>query len=453
MAALSVGGIGSGLDVDGIVGQLMQFERRPLNILNDLERSLQSQLSSYGRLKGALSKFQDAMGNLSSIDKFQIHSATSSDENTFTATASASAAPGSYSIQVERLAEAHKMATTGATYAGQTGTFTVTVGTTSFDVTIDATNNTLEGIRDAINNAAGNDVVTATTVNADGGTELILTANGTGADNAITLTAGTLDPVADIGLESQNGLTTAGDPASFSAANLNAQVLIDGFSVTSSSNTIENALTGVTLNLVQADAGVQKTLTVEKDIDAVKESVQEFVDSYNALRSTLRTLGQKEGELQGDSGLLSIERRLQGIFNVSPTGLDYSSLSDVGITTNADGSLSLDATKLETELSTNFSGVADLFANNDQGYAYRFDALADELLRTDGLIDGREESINNRIESVKDRQEAMEYRMELVEKRLRKQFSALDSLIAQMNSTGNFLAQQLATLPGASGAI
>ena len=446
--ALSVGGIGSGLDVDGIVSQLMTFERRPLNILDSLESSLKSQLSSYGRLKSALSTFEDAMGNLSSISKFQIHTATSSDENTFTASADANAAPGSYSVQVERLAEAHKLATTGVDYAGQTGTFTVNVGSTSFDVTIDATNNTLEGIRDAINAAAGNDVVTATTVNADAGTELILTANDTGAANAITFTAGTLDPSTDIGLESQNGLTTPGDPASFSAANLDASVLIDGFSVTSSSNTMDNALNGVTLNLVQADVGVAKTLTVTKDIEAVKNSVQEFVDSYNALRSTISDLGKKGGDLQGDSGLLSIERSLQNIFNVSPTGLDYDSLADVGITTNTDGSLSLDSTELETQLSSNFSGVADLFANDNQGYAFRFDALAGELLQTDGLIDGRESSINSRIDSVGDRKDAMEYRMGLIEERLRKQFTALDSLIVEMNSTGSFLSQQLALLPG-----
>ncbi len=447
---LSVGGIGSGLDVDGIVSQLMTFERRPLNNLNSLESSLKGQLSSYGRLKSSLATFQESMANLSSISKFQIHSATSSDENSFTATASSNAAPGSYAIQVERIAEAHKLATTGVDYAAQTGTFTVNVGATSFDVTIDATNNTLEGIRDAINAAAGNDVVTATTVNADAGTELILTANGTGADNAITFTAGTLDPVADIGLQSQNGLTTAGDPNSFSATNLNAEVVIDGFSVTSSTNAVANALNGVTLNLISADVGVAKTLTVSKDNDAVKESIQSFVDSYNSLRSTVRNLGQEGGDLQGDSGLLSIERSLQSIFNVSPTGLDYSSLTDIGVSTTENGDLSLDATVLDGELTTNFSGVADLFANDSQGYAFRFDALADSLLQADGLIDGREESLNSRISGVNDRQEAMEYRMGLIESRLRKQFSALDSLIVQMNSTGSFLSQQLALLPGAS---
>ncbi len=447
---LSVGGIGSGLDVEGIVSQLMTFERRPLDNLNSLERSLKGQLSSFGQLKSALSTFQDAMANLSSVSKFQIHSATSSDENTFTATAASDAAPGSYSVQVERLAEAHKLTTTGVDYAGQTGTFTVNVGATSFDVTIDATNNTLEGIRDAINVAAGNDVVTATTVNADAGTELILTANGTGADNAITFTAGTLDPSADIGLVSQNGLTTAGDPNSFAAANLNAEVLIDGFSVTSANNTLAGALNGVTLTLVAADVGVAKTLTVAKDNAAVKDSVQSFVDSYNSLRSTIRSLGKEGGELQGDSGLLSIERSLQGVFNVSPSGLDYSNLTDVGISTNEDGSLALDSTVLDEKLATNFSGVADLFANDAQGYAFRFDALANGFLQTDGLLDGREESINSRISSVNDRQDSMEYRMGLIEQRLRKKFSALDGLIAQMNSTGNFLSQQLALLPGAS---
>jgi flagellar hook-associated protein 2 len=434
--ALSAGGIGSGLDVAGIVSQLMTLERRPLDLLQTQETTLSAQLSAYGQLKSSLSGFQDAMDGLSSLDKFKVFSATPSDDNEFTATTNSSAAAGTYTINVTRLAESHKMTTDGAGYSAETGSLEISVGATAFTVTIDGTNNSLSGIRNAINSATDNAGVTATIINDGTSDHLVLTSDDSGNADALTITSGT---VADA-----LALTTiAGQNTSL----LDAALTIDGIAVTSASNSV-TAIDGITLNL-KGESGVDDTLTVSRDTSAVKESVQTFIDMYNGLRSTISTLHAEGATLEGDSGLLSIERMIRNEINTAASGLNYGYLSDLGITTNAStGDLELDTTDLDTELTNDFSGVADFFANNGEGIAYRLDALATSLLATDGLIDSREDGINSSIDYNQDRQLNVEYRLELTEQRYIAQFSALDQLVAQLTSTGNFLTAQLDSLPG-----
>ena len=434
--ALSAGGIGSGLDVAGIVSQLMTLERRPLDLLQAQEVTLEAQLSAYGQLKSSLSGFQDAMEGLSSLDKFKVFSAASSDESEFTATTNSSAAAGTYTINVTRLAESHKMTTDGAGYSAETGSLEISVGATAFSVTIDGTNNSLSGIRDAINDASDNAGVTATIVNDGTSDHLVLTSNDSGNADALTITSGT---VAD----ALNLTTIAGQNTSL----LDAALTIDGIAVTSASNSV-TAIDGITLNL-KGELGVDKTLTVTRDTSAVKDSVQSFIDAYNGLRSTISTLHAEDATLEGDSALLGIERMIRNEINTVASGLNYSYLSDLGITTNATtGDLELDTTDLDTELTNDFSGVADFFANNSEGVAYRLDVLATSLLATDGLIDSREDGINSTIDSVQDRQVSVEYRLELTEQRYLAQFGALDLLVSQLQSTSDYLTQQLASLPG-----
>ena len=438
MATLSVSGIGSGLDVEGIVSQLMLVERIPLNTLVSKQQDLEAELSAFGQLRSALSSFEDAMNGLSSLAEFQTFKAETSggnadEEGAFSALASSDAAPGSYSVNVVQLAQAHKVNATGA-YSGETGTLTIDVGGDSFDITVDTSNNTLEGMRDAINNAGDNTGVTATIVNSDAGQQLLLTANDTGTANTIA-TSGSVGTVL-------NFQTVAGnDP-------LDAIVDIDGFTITNSSNVIDGAVDGLTLTLNQETTAAQ-TLTVSTDLEAAQESVQAFADAYNNLVSTIRSVGGEGGELQGDSALLSVERRVQSILNTPASGLDYQYLSDIGITTTDSGTLAVNDSELEAALTTNFSGVASLFTDSSQGFAARFETLADTLLETDGLLDGREDTLNDQIADNQDDQEDLEYRLTLIEERYRAQFYALDALVAQLSATGDFLTGQLALLPNA----
>ena len=203
MASLSASGVGSGLDVNGIVSQLMALERRPLDNLNALGTKLNSQLSAYGQLKSGLSTFQTAMKSLSNSDKFQVFSATSSNNDTFTATADKTATVAKYSIEVLSLAKNHKLTSGMAgspSYAndsvsiGGTGILEITQDLSgiprTFQVSIDNSNNSLAGIRDAINNATNNSGVRASIVNTGSESKLVLSANNTGLSNEISIGAG-----------------------------------------------------------------------------------------------------------------------------------------------------------------------------------------------------------------------------------------------------------------------
>lgn len=450
MASLSAGGIGSGLDVSSIVTQLMSLERRPLDNLNALGTKLEAQLSAYGQLKSALSTFQGAMKGLSSADKFQVYTATSSDESLFTAKADKSAAAASHSIEVGVLAQAHKLTSgklgapsygNAATSIGASGTLEITqdIGGTprTFQITVDGTNDTLAGIRDAINNATNNSGVTASVVNTGSASKLVLSARNTGLANTITIGAGTTAAISTaLGFE-----TLAGNAAA------DASVKIDGLTITSASNVISTALTGVTLTLKKP--GAPQTLDVAKDTAAVKGSVQKFVDAYNDVRKVIKTMGGSSGSLEGETVLKGIERKLQTLFNTSAMGLEFSHPSQIGIKTDPKtGDISLDGTKLDTVLAANYSAVANLFSHATEGVAVRFESAANEMISASGLIEIRKEGINSRVDDINKHISSYEYRLSQTEIRYRAQFTALDGLVSKLQSTSSFLSQQLSRLPG-----
>lgn len=446
MAAISSPGLGSGLDVNGIISALMAVERQPLDALNERKTQLNQDLSAYGRLKSAISDFRTAMDGLATIDKFSINTASSSNEGVFTVSAASSAVPGNYSIDfsdngTNQLAQAHKLSSLDfadtSSSIGATGTLRLDVGGSSFDVVIDASNNSLDGIKNAINSAADNTGVAATVINVDSGSRLLLTSDKTGAASSVTLS----DVSGNVSATLAASTVTAGQDAIFS---------VDGNTVTSASNTVTGVIEGVTLELTALGAaGTTETLSVGRDNSAVQENVQAFVDAYNNLRGTIGYLGK--GDLQGDNTLISIESQMRNILNTPPTGLGTALqfLSEVGIKTERSGDLSLDTTLLSEKLADDFSGVAQLFANDSQGYAFRLEALAGEQLDINGIIDTREDGINARIGRLDGQIDNYEYRLTLTEARYRAQFTALDSMLASMQSTSSFLTQQLSALPGA----
>jgi len=422
MAAISSPGIGSGLDINGLIGALMAAERLPLGVMNTRKEELGTDLSAYGRLKGAISDFQSAMTGLGSTDKFSINAASSSNDGVFTVGASSTAAPGSYSIDFSDNGTNH---------------LRIDLGGNSFDVVIDASNDSLDGIKNAINSAADNTGVTATVITVDSGSRLLLSSDKTGAANSVTLSDVSGSVAATLGTTT----VTAAQDAIFT---------LDGNQVTSASNTVTGAIEGVTIELNALGAiGSTETLSVSRDTSAVKENVQTFVDAYNDLRGMIGYLSK--GDLQGDNTLLSIQSQMRNILNTAPTGLGTSLqfLSEVGIKTSRTGDLELDSTLLNEKLAEDFNGVAELFANDNQGYAFRLEALADEQLAIDGIIDTREDGINARIGRIDTQIENFEYRLTLTEARYRAQFTALDGLLSSMQSTSSFLSQQLGSLPGA----
>ena len=442
--AITATGLGSGLDIESIISGLMAVERRPLNILSQRQSEIQTKISAVGKLSSALSDFKSSMNNLKSLSSFEVYSATSSNEDVFTVSANSNAAPGTYSIDLTQpgyqLAQAHKMQsavqTNATTSTGAAGTMLISLANgSSFSISIDNTKDTLEGIRDEINNASDNAGVTATIVNGTLGSQLVLTADKTGSDYAISLS------------DTTGNVSTTLAMSDYQTAQ-NAVFSVDGIEVTSQSNTVTDAIQGITLNLKSVGTGAN-TLTVSKDIESVKESVQGFVDAYNTLNSTLKTL--RSGDLSGDNVILAVENQLRNVFNTTPTGLNTSLayLSEIGITTDKNGDLTLSSSKLEEQLNTDFDAIAQLLANDDQGYVFRLQSVATSLLDTDGIIDNRKDTLNTQSSSLDDRRADVEYRLTLIEKRFRKQFSSLDTLLSNLNATGSYLTQQLSTLPGA----
>jgi len=448
---LSAAGITSGLDVDSIVSQLMALERRPLNLLQQKKDTIDTRISAYGDLKSSLSTFQDAMKKLSSPEALKIYNATSGSDAVYTASATNTAAASTYSIEVLRLAERHKFASrelldTDTIGGKNNDALEIQVGTDPANIlTVDlSTAKTLGDIKDAINNSTANPGVSATIVFGNSGNQkLVITASDSGSANALTLSYAGKVKAGDFGFQEVNNI-------SGNTALLDAEVSVDGYSITRGNNTIDDVITGVTIDLHSADPGFVYGLDIARDTAAVTDNVQAFADAYNEVKSAVDKL--RADELATDSLLFSVERGLRNIMNAPasglPSGLSY--LGEIGVSFSRDGVLTVDKTKVESALTNNFNAVSELFSTTGQGFANRLDTLVDGWLASDGLIDGRTDSLDGNKRLLEKREESLEYRMSQIERRLFAQFSQLDTLLGSLQTTSAFLSQSLGQLPGAS---
>ena len=385
--AISSAGIGSGLDVSSIVSQLMALERRPLTTLDTKEAKLQSQLTAYGSLKGALSSFQSAVAALANPAKFSAVTASLADTTAATVSASSAATAGSYAVEVQTLAQAHKLksgtfATTATTVGSGTltiqfgtysgGVFTLNPDKAAGTITIDSSKSSLAGVRDAIN--AANIGVSASIVNDGTGNRLVVASKDSGVANALKIT------VADDDLANtdNSGLSQlVHDAATGGTTNLtqtvaaqNAALVIDGIGISKASNTVTDAIEGVTLNLLKANTPGTTTLNVTRDNAGIQGAVQSFVKTYNDLNKTITDLSKydaankRASTLTGDATIRSLQSQLRGLFNtsLSSAGGGLNTLSDIGIAFQKDGTLKLDASKLNTVLADSTKDVSTLFA-------------------------------------------------------------------------------------------
>jgi len=385
---------GTSIDVNSIVSQLMTVEQQPITKLNVKEASYQAKLSAFGTIKSALATFQTALQGLSNASKFQAVNATPSDPTVFSATAASTAIAGSYSLDITSLAQAQKLvasgqtsstaaigagaATTvtfdfgsisGGTFSAMTGVYTgaafTSNGNATKSITIDSTNNSLQGIRDAIN--AGKMGVTATIINDGSGTpyRLALSSDNSGANNSLKISVTGDTAVSNL---------LANDPAGIqhlaeTVTAQNANFKVNGVTVSKSSNTIFDVIPGVTLTLNKTTT-TATSLTVVRDTAAISNSISGFVKAYNDLSSTLTTVSAynpatKTGALlQGDSTVRSLQSQLRAALTTTITGTSgaLTTLSQVGVSFQKDGSLALDSTKLNNAISNNFNDIAGLFA-------------------------------------------------------------------------------------------
>lgn len=384
--AIASPGIGSNLDVNGIVSQLMTIERQPINDLVKKEASFQAKLTAYGSLRGALSSFQSSVSALNSPLKFTSIKASVGDSAIATASASSIAASGTYNLEVTSLARAQSLVSgaftnvTDAVGTGQltfqfydTSTGTVNSSMPATTVTIDSAHNSLAGVRDAVNSA--NAGVTATIINDGTGNKLVFTSNSTGTANSlkISVTDNDGNNTDNSGLSQlaydPAGSAGAGKNLTQSQAAQNAVLKVNGLTVTKSSNTVTDAIQGVTLNLLSTTTA-PTTVSVARDSSSVSSLVDSFVKAYNDLNKTIGDLTsydpstKQAGLLQGDSTTRNIQQRIRSLLGNSIMGVDGSmtNLSAIGVSFQKDGSLALDTTKLQNALNSNPDSVTGLFA-------------------------------------------------------------------------------------------
>jgi flagellar hook-associated protein 2 len=478
---------GSGLDVNAIVSQLMTLEKRPLTVLTQRETQVTARITALSRVQGGVSALQNAAASLAKTTTFNAMRASSSGDGVMAAvTDSTAAAPGTYQVKVNSLASSHALASQVFAASDQigTGTLTIQFGSVSGNtftpaatssatpITITSSNNTLAGIRDAIN--AAKIGVTASVVTDNAGSRLSLIANDTGLANTIRVA---VDDRSDGSNTNNQGLSrlsfdpTITLPPGDSTGNgrqmlqtrapVDASYEVNGLALTSSSNKVSTAIGGVTLDLRKASADSINTITVERDTLSIRMAVDSFIKAYNDVDKVIRDVtsydpaNRKGAVLNGDSAVRSVQSQLRALLSsqMSAATGDFAMLSSVGIEIGKDGSLSLSATRFEAALadpakmSRLFTTTSDA-SESARGFGVRFEALGKLIAGPGGLLPGRTSSQQSQIDAIAKQKIRLNDRLDDIEKRLRLQYASLDAQLARMQGTSSSLANALSQLPG-----
>jgi len=452
MSTISSTGIGSGLQIDDLVSKLVAAERSAGQTRIDNKKDkLTEQFSAMATLMGGMSAFQSSLNALVSAGSFTSRKVSVSDEAAFTAKATGSAAAGTYDVQVEQLAKAAQLGSdafaSASTEVG-TGKLTISVGDSSFSIDVADGSNSLANIRDAINKSSANKGVQASLITDVEGTHLVLTSTKTGADHALKVTTSG----GDGGLQ-----TLVYDPNGTKNMDLRSEakdaiLFVSGYEIHSASNTVSNAIEGVTLTL-KAPTGEDNSvqLNVDRDDAAIQDAAKKFVDAYNSLASTIKSLSRYDvstdtgGPLLGDAMLRNIDSQVRKLISSPVSGVtgSYNTLASLGLTTQADGKLKLDTVKFNAALQANPGAVSDVFTSSN-GVAVKLADLMGSKTSTTGELTVRSSNITDSLVDLKDQQDVLNARMKVIEARYYKQFNALDSLLAQLNTTATSLDSWLA---------
>jgi flagellar hook-associated protein 2 len=429
-------GIGSGLDIGAIVSSLTTaFGAAQTSQLTNQQNSLDAQVSAYGTFTAALDTLKLALPALEDPSQLAGFDATVADKNIASATTDSDAVAGTYSLQVNNLATA-ATATSAAlsgTAALGTGTLTIAVGGSSMAITIDETNNTLAGIASAINSAPNNPGVSASVINTTDGSRLVLSGTLTGAANQITVTPSG----GDGGLAALALTTVPAQDASFS---------INGFAATSASNVVSNAITGVTINLLQPSAAATPTmLTISPDTSSAQTSIDNFVTAVNGVLSSIQTLTgydpstQTAGPLNGNATLEAFQNQLQKILGQFTSGNGgVNSLTDLGISAGTGGTYSTDDTKLGNALSASLSSIGNLLGGPN-GIATQIDNLVDGYTKPGGLLATINQGLQTGLTNVSKQQTALAAQMAAYSARLTAEYNAMDTAVALLKQTQTYL--------------
>lgn len=423
--AITLGGLATGMDTNALVTELMKAQRQPIKRLENERNYQKTRLTAFTdfdkKLKDLLSKAEA----METSDKFLVNKATQSSQEFFTVTASSTAAQGAYNVEVVSLARQEKEVAAGvaAGFTSAGGDLIINGKTVSI-----AAGSTLGQIRDAINNTA--DIGASASIINDGTGSpyrLVFTADTAGA-NGVDITGNTTE------------LAFTSQPGSL------AQIKVDGIDIFRTTNTVSDAIAGVTFDLIKGNqAGETTSLKVDTDQSAVKQKITDFIKSYNDIVNFVNS--QKDASWGRDSGLQSPKSRLQSFLTAAVGGSNaLKTLSGLGFATQKDGTLKTDDTKLSAALKDNLSGVTTLLAGGGgiDGITAKFKTYLSGITSSvDGLLSSRKKSTDAAVKRIDDNIERMEARLEKREKTLRAQFNALESLVGGMNSQSAFLTQQI----------
>lgn len=465
MANISSPGIGSGVDVQSIVSQLVALERSPIKQLQTQASTLQTKLSLYGTIKSQMSSLADAASRLASSTTWKAATATSTNTAAVGVSASTGALSGNYSVQVQQLARAQSVASTAFAEGASvgTGTLTIEIGQWSgnsftageaevIQIEIGPGDDTLSAIAARIN-AAGSDV-RASVLRDSNGERLLVQSAKTGEASGFRITAADDDGnhTDAAGLSALAYDAGQGGGMSLAQSGLNAQAVINGVAVSSATNQLTDVLPGLTLQLTQVTSQ-PVDVSVDVDKDDITKNIQALVDAYNTINTTLANAlkydqaSGKGGTLQGDSTAVGLQNALRGMMRSITGSEPFSRLLDVGIELQSGGALKIDSAKLNAALD-NLEGIKSLFTvdtgdASTQGFALKLKAFAKGLLDTEGSIITRSNALQDAITRNTKEQERQEDRVSRVEKRLLAQYTALDTKMASFNTLSAFVMQQL----------
>ncbi|MBN2645749.1 MAG: flagellar filament capping protein FliD [Desulfuromonadaceae bacterium] len=427
MSEITFGGLATGLDTDSIIEALMEIERQPVEALENDLSYYESETTAFAKLNTLLGTLQDSVEAMDTIKEISAFSATASDSSLLTATTDSSASAGTYHIEIVSLAESQKDVssegfadTSSATLSG-----TLTIG----DTTIDYSEVSLKELAKMVNNADAGMSATIINDGTENGYRLVLTGDQAGVTTEIVGTGSI-------------SIDTATDGHTYDASQ--AHIILDNVDIYSNDNTLTEAISGVTLDLLEAEEGKILTLTVESDTDAIESAMDDFVDAYNDIIGWMSD--QSDSDWGSDSVLRSLKSKMQVFLTTRlfDNG-SFSSLASIGFKTDFEtGEISIDSSTLSDALSSDLDSVLSLFAGNESagsdGIADLFaDFLDDQTSSVDGIYARRKKSNDEKSERINSRIEMMELRLEKREENLREQYTALENLVSELNTQLSYI--------------
>lgn len=468
MANISALGVGSGLDLNGILSQLEAAEKQRLTPITNQQKTINSKISGFGQLKSALTKFNDATKILQKNDLYNNRSAVTNDSY-LSAKVNSNAVLGDYSVKVDQLATAHSVATTAFTdktesLGNSAETRKIIIEQANGDkleVVLSKEETSLESIANAINHAKltdSNNTISGSTINAavirsaTDGYQLVITAKDTGEQQRITSIHSDDQNLNNIigfdSNQSNNGMYTV-------ATAQDAKCSINGIAVTSASNTIKDVISGVDLTLKSITTTPQN-LTITTDNEQTKSAIKEWVAQFNELQSTISTLTKftakpvnsgevdsSNGPLIGNSTLRRVNQDIRTIFSKGQSG-EFSVLAEIGVNMDKDGVLTVDENKLNKVLNEKSDAVAELFIGDGEktGIANEVVTKVNSFIDSNGLIDSATDSLNTTLKSLEKYSERVNDSIEQTIERYKNQFIQLDTLMSSMNNLSNYLTNQ-----------